>query len=467
MPTDFTGPFAATAMRRLLVLVLLLPGLAWAAPLTDAQKAGIDARVAQILERTGVPSASIAVVTDGRLDYAKAYGDQRRDGSPPSVTRRYPIASISKQFTAAALLMLEAEGKLKLDDPVAKYLPTLTAADRITVRQLLAHTSGYRDYWPQDFDFALMAEPVTPTQILERWAQAPLDYEPGTQWQYSNTGYTAAGLIAEQVAKEPLFDYLQRRIFKPLGMDVLDTDAGLGPDDAVGTHRFALGPVRNTTPTAPGWLFAMGGLALTPADLAKWNVARLTRNLMPAALWIEQETNVAPAGTVNGYGLGVTLDVSAGRTRVRHDGALAGYLSVNRVFPGEGIAITVLTNAGFSNAHDAIANAIESLLLDGTGQTAQARALYDMLSAGRIDRALFTSNGNAYFSEQALADYAASLTPLGPPVEVTQSGKTQLRGGLTVERYTFKFKDRTLLAVLRAEPGTGKVEQFTIYPSGD
>lgn len=452
---------------RLILLALLLPSLAWASPLTDAQKAGIDAHVARILASTGVPSASIAIVTDNKLAYAQAYGDQHRDGSPPSVNRRYPVASISKQFTAAALLMLEAEGKLSLDDPVAKYLPTLTGADRITVRQLLAHTSGYRDYWPQDFDFALMAEPVTPMEILERWAKAPLDYEPGTQWQYSNTGYTAAGLIAEQVAKQPLFDYLGHRVFEPLGMDVLDTDAGLGPDDAVGTRRYALGPVRNTTPTAPGWLFATGDLAMTPTDLAKWNVARLTRTLMPAKLWITQETNIAPAGTANGYGLGVTLDVSAGRTRVRHDGALDGYLSVNRAFPADGLAITVLTNAGFSNAHEAIANAIESVLFASTDQAAQARALYDMLSAGRIDRSLFTKNGNDYFTEQALADYASSLAPLGPPLEVTQRGQKQLRGGLTVERFTFRFKDQTLLAVLRAEPDTGKVEQFTIYPSGD
>jgi hypothetical protein len=251
-------------------------------------------------------------------------------------------------------------------------------------------------------------------------------------------------------------------------MDVLDTDAGLGLDDAIGTHRYALGPVRGTTPTAPGWLFAMGDLAMTPADLAKWNVARLTRSLMPAALWTAQETNVAPAGTANGYGLGVTLDFSAGRKRVRHDGALAGYLAVNRVFPDDGVAITVLTNAGFSDAPETIANAIESILFVGADEdTAQARALYEMLSAGRIDRSLFTRNGNDYFTEQAIADYAASLAPLGPPVEVTRRGKRQLRGGLTVERFTFKFKDRTLLAVLRAEPATGKVEQFTIDPSGE
>jgi hypothetical protein len=128
----------------------------------------------------------------------------------------------------------------------------------------------------------------------------------------------------------------------------------------------------------------------------------------------------------------------------------------------------VLTNAGFSDAPDTIANAIESILFVGADEdTAQARALYEMRSAGRIDRSLFTRNGNDYFTEQAIADYAASLAPLGSPVEVTRRGKRQLRGGLTVERFTFKFKDRTLLAVLRAEPATGKVEQFTIDPSGE
>jgi CubicO group peptidase (beta-lactamase class C family) len=454
-------------MRLLPLLALLLPGLTGAAPLTDSQKAEIDARVAQILASTDVPSASIAVVTDNRLALARAYGDQRRDGSPPSVTRRYSIASISKQFTAAALLMLEADGKLSLDDPVGKYLPTLTGAERVTVRQLLAHTSGYRDYWPQDYDFASMSRPATPMDILNRWATAPLDYEPGSQWQYSNTGYTAAGLIAEQVAQEPLFAYLQRRIFEPLDMDVLDTDQGLGPDDAVGTMRYALGPVRNTTPTAPGWLFAMGELAMTPTDLAKWNIARLSRSLMPPALWTSQETNAAPANAPGQYGLGVDLDEVNGRARVHHGGMLAGYLSENRVYPGDGVAITVLTSGGFSNAQGAIADAIESIVFAVSDATAQARAIFDMLAAGRIDRSLFTTNGNDYFTEQALADYAASLAPLGPPVAVTLQGQKRLRGGLTVERFNFKFKDRTLVAVLRAEPDTGKVEQFTIYPGGD
>ena len=105
---------------------------------------------------------------------------------------------MSKQFTAAAILLLADEGKLSLDDKVSKYIPGITDGDQITIRQLLSHTSGLRDYWPQDYSFKAMATPTTPQGIVDRWAKAPLDFKPGTQWQYSNTGYVVAGMIVER-----------------------------------------------------------------------------------------------------------------------------------------------------------------------------------------------------------------------------------------------------------------------------
>jgi CubicO group peptidase (beta-lactamase class C family) len=142
---------------------------ALAAPLTPAQKAKIDAIVSETLKTTGVPSASIAIVVDGKLDYAKAYGDQRLDKTPPTLTARYAVASTSKQFTAAAILLLAEEGKMSLDDKVSKYLPQLTRADEITVRQLLGHVSGIRDDWPQDYRFEAMTKPTTPQAIIDRY----------------------------------------------------------------------------------------------------------------------------------------------------------------------------------------------------------------------------------------------------------------------------------------------------------
>ncbi len=106
-----------------------------------------------------------------------------------------------------ALLLLEDEGKLSLDDPVAKYLPGISGGDRITMRQLLTHTSGLQDFWPQDYSFAAMARPTTPQGIVDSWAKKPLDFAPGDQWQYSNTGYVVAGMIAEKVSGEPLLTY--------------------------------------------------------------------------------------------------------------------------------------------------------------------------------------------------------------------------------------------------------------------
>jgi CubicO group peptidase (beta-lactamase class C family) len=161
----------------------------------------IDAAAAEVLKKTGAPSASIAIVRDGRIAYLRAYGDARLEpkrSAEPGM--RYAIGSVSKQFTASAILLLQQDGKLSLDDTVAKYLPELTRANDITVRQLLSHTAGYQDYWPQDYMFPLMVEPVAPERIMDRWARKPLDYEPGTKWQYSNTGYVIAGRIMEKAS---------------------------------------------------------------------------------------------------------------------------------------------------------------------------------------------------------------------------------------------------------------------------
>ena len=141
----------------------------------------------------------------GRLRTYRAYGDAHRNpDSRAEPSMRYAIGSISKQFTAAALLLLQQDGKFSLDDRVAKFLPDLTRAGEITIRQLLSHTSGYQDYWPQDYMFPLMEKPITPDGILDRWARTALDFDPGTKWQYSNTGYVAAGLIIEKASGKPL-----------------------------------------------------------------------------------------------------------------------------------------------------------------------------------------------------------------------------------------------------------------------
>jgi D-alanyl-D-alanine carboxypeptidase len=172
----------------------------------------IDALATRALSKSGVPSASIAVVKDGQVVYVKAYGDARLDPkTAASGQMRYSIGSISKQFTAASVLLLQEQGKLSLDDKVAKYIPDLTRANEVTIRQLLSHTSGYQDYWPQDYVMPMMLQPVTAQKIMDGWARKALDFDPGSKWQYSNTNFVIAGVIVEKVSGKPLLDFMQEK----------------------------------------------------------------------------------------------------------------------------------------------------------------------------------------------------------------------------------------------------------------
>jgi D-alanyl-D-alanine carboxypeptidase len=237
---------------------------------TEMQKK-IDKVVMDALSKTGVPSVSVAIVKNGQIAYLHAYGNARLD--PKTLAKpemRYSIGSISKQFTAAAILLLQEQGKLSLDDKVSKFIPGLTRADEVTVRQLLSHTSGYQDYWPQDYVMPMMLRPVDARKILDTWARKPLDFDPGTKWQYSNTNYVIAGLIVEKVSGEPLLQFLQQEIFTPLKTkSVADTDkVKLGDTDPTGYMRYALGPARPAPKEGSGWLFAAGELAMPAEDLA-------------------------------------------------------------------------------------------------------------------------------------------------------------------------------------------------------
>ncbi|GAO40652.1 putative hydrolase [Sphingomonas changbaiensis NBRC 104936] len=452
-------------MRAFFIPLVLIAAPALATPLTPAQIAEIDRIAVQALKETGVPSASVAVVTDGKLQFAKAYGKQRNDASPPTTTAAYPIASVSKQITAGAILLLAEEGKLSLDDKVSRYLPELTDADKITIRQLLNHTSGYRDFWPQNYAFSAMEKPVKPQEILDRWAKQPLDFPPGSQWQYSNTGFVAAGLIIEKVTGEPLMQFLQTRIFQPLHMKVGDSDYDLKPTDAQPFTRFALGPVRLAKAPAAGWLFAAGQLLTTPTELSKWNIARIDRALLKPASWAEQEREIILTdGKGSGYGLGVTVDQVRGHPRIQHGGAAVGYLADNRVYPADKAAVTVFVNADFGNAHNAIADRIEAMILGQDPDTAAARAIFDQLRQGKADRTKFTADFNAYLTPQVLADHRASLMPLGEPQSFVRLRPARMRGGFTSEVYEVRYPGRKLTISLRAEPNGGKIEEFLIYP---
>ena len=176
----------------------------------------------------------------------------------------------------------EAEFVNSMIHKVGKFLPNLTRANEVTIRQLLSHNSGYQDYWPQDYVMPMMLKPTTAQNILDKWAKIPLDFDPGTKWQYSNTNYVIAGVIIEKASGMPLLEFLQKNVFVPLGMkSVADTDtAKLGDTDPTGYMRYAIGPLRPAPKEGAGWMFAAGELAMPAEDLAKWDISIIDQKLV-------------------------------------------------------------------------------------------------------------------------------------------------------------------------------------------
>jgi D-alanyl-D-alanine carboxypeptidase len=429
----------------------------------------IDQIATDTLTKSGAPSVSIAVVKDGRVAYVHAYGNASLDpATPAKADMRYSIGSVSKQFTATAVLLLQEQGKLSLDDKVAKFIPGLAHANEVSIRQLLSHTSGYQDYWPQDYVFPMMLEPVTAQKILDIWANKPLDFEPGTQWQYSNTNYVIAGVIVEKASSMPLVQFLQEKVFLPLGMksvtDVNETK--LGNPDPTGYLRYALGPLRPAPKEGKGWLFAAGELAMSPEDLAKWDVSIIDQMVLKPAsyLALESET-LLKNGMGTQYGLGIGVHSQSGHRALAHSGGVSGFTSQNMVFPDDRAAVVAFTNEDASNVSAAVARAIAPLLLtkDDPGaaeKAAQARKIFDGLQHGQLDRSLFTSNANSYFDERALQDLSNSLGPLGTPEQFVQVSQG-LRGGMKLRVYSVHFSQKTLQVVTYEMPD-GKLEQYQV-----
>lgn len=431
--------------------------------------ANIDRIAGDVLAATGVPSASVAAVSDGKVVYVHAYGNARLEPATPAApAMRYSIGSISKQLTATAVLLLAQDGKLTLDDPVGNYVPNLTRGDAITIRQILSHTSGFPDYAPQDYIIPEWERPVTPDALLDRWARKDLEFDPGTRWQYSNTNFVIAGLIVEKVAGVPLVDFLTERVFKPLGMtSVTNTDRQkLGDKDAQGYFRRALGPLHPAPHEGPGWMYAAGELAMTAEDLAKWDAAVIQQAILTPASWHQLETEVVLAsGAGTRYGLGVGVGLTQGHRELSHGGEVSGFVASNIVWPDDKLAVAVLTNQDASGAASEIASKVRDALFRAVSPASvesdqRVKLVLTQLADKKLDKGLLTANLASYFTDDAIAEFADTLRPLGAldSVEQQSSGK---RGGMTFRRYRAKYGDKAM-SISAYETGDGKLEQFLL-----
>ena len=432
-----------------------------------ALKVRIDRIAAGVMEQRGVPSASVAVVQHGKLVYTHAYGLAHIDPDKAATPdMRYSIGSISKQFTAAAMLILQEQGKLKLDDVVGKYVPGLTRGNEVTIRQILSHTSGYQDYWPEDYLMTPMMKPATPQSILDTWAKKPLDFEPGTEWQYSNTNFVIAGLIVEKVSGQKLMDFLEDHVFHPLGMkSVWNSDeTKLTQTDATPYIRAALGPLRPAPKEGRGWMFAAGELAMTAHDLALWDESLIARSILKPESYKEMFTEVKlKTGKGTHYGLGVEVGQLDGHRSISHSGEVTGFVSANEVLVDDGVAVVCLTNHMAGGAGQ-IAQLSASTVAGQKRSPSEEQALtiYRGLQNGEIDRALLAPNLSDYFDAQTVADFKDSLGSLGEPLTFRQVAENQ-RGGMTFRAFSIVYPTRRLSLTTYTYPD-GKLEQYLVDP---
>lgn len=310
----------------------------------------IDELIQTELEMQHIPGLSLAIIRQGEVALSKGYGFANLEWEAPATQDTvYQLASLTKQFTATAVMLLVNEEALALDAPVDHYLADTPAAwQGVTVHHLLTHTSGLmRDgtpaYWTTPAD---MKQDYSYAQMLQMIAQFPLDFAPGTQSSYSNSGYFLLGLLIEQVTQQTLNAFLTERIFTPLAM----TATQINDLRTVLRHR-----ATGYCWTEQGWQhpayiglthhFANGGLVSTVTDLAKWDAALYTDAVLPQAhlqqMWTPATLN---NGTLSDYGFGWGISTHEGHRLVAHGGSLPGFTTYIARFIDDELTVIVLTN---------------------------------------------------------------------------------------------------------------------------
>lgn len=314
-----------------------------AATTVEAIESAIDGE----LSRRGGVGATVAIVQNGRVLLAKGFGRRSADAAAPvDAATLFGFGSVTKQFTAAAALLLAERGKLSVDDRVAKYYPGVTRANDITLLDLMNHVSGYPDYYPLDFVDRRMLEAIAPDDLIHRYAGEGLDFDPGTRWSYSNTGFVLLGRIIERASRQSLGSFFSENIFKPLGMT--HTVYEPAADDARVAHgytSFALTPLARATREGAGWVGPAGGIYSTAADVARWDIALMDGRVLKPQSWaLMTKPRMLANGKSSNYGCGLSVGTRDGLTVLTHGGAVSGFIARNTFIPQSRSAVVVVIN---------------------------------------------------------------------------------------------------------------------------
>jgi CubicO group peptidase (beta-lactamase class C family) len=330
----------------------------------------------------GAPGASVAIFHQGRPLLVRSYGLASLEPEVPATpSTQYRLASLTKQFTATAVLLLIADDVLREDTPLSAVLPELAdppgTAEPVRIRHLLTHTSGL-----PDFEALLPAgqtEPVRDVDVLRLLAESGERYfAPGTGWRYSNTAYALLALVVERLSGRSFPEFLRERIFRPLGMERAVAYVPGGPEVVERAYGYSAEGVgfRFSDQSITSATLGDGGVYASVAELALWEAALVEGRLLPPALL---EAAWTPARLVDGtaipYGYGWYVDEDRGRTRLTHHGETIGFTNAVIRYPHEGVSVWVLTNRTASAPWDLAQSLADEVLArvagGGAGEAAR------------------------------------------------------------------------------------------------
>ena len=301
---------------------------------------------------------SVLVAQDGKVVLNKGYGFANLEWDVPNTpTSKYRLGSLTKQFTAACILLLEERGKLKIADPVKKYMPDAPAAwDKVTIFHLLTHTSGIPSFTGFPDYAASEPFPSTPEKLVARFRDKPLEFQPGEKWNYSNSGYVLLGYLIEKISGQTYSQFVQENIFTPLGMK----DSGYDSNSAIIPHRAAgYTPIPNGIKNA-GYIdmtipLSAGGLYSTTEDLLRWEQGLMGGKLLSPASLQKMTTPFK-----QDYAFGIGVHTEKGHKIIDHNGGIEGFNTILQYYPESKLTIIVLANLN-GQAPEAIAAKLADL----------------------------------------------------------------------------------------------------------
>ncbi len=330
----------------LLTVFPLAAGWAGYAVAVEPDLSHVDRFIQDFVAREGIPAAHVTLLRGDMVLLQRGYGTTGDGGTAPDASSIFPLGSISKQFTAAAVLSLAEAGKLRLDEPVGRYLPDWFADEPgLRISHLLWQTSGLADFLWLDGYRPLGDDPATPMEAyVALGAAAPRRFPPGARWSYSNTNYKALALIVERVSGESFDSVLAERVLRPLGLDGIVPCHDLAPKELV-PGVSAAGKPAPLDPSRAAYT-GDGGLCGTAADLARWiRVGLAPRDGLGARLAVPA---VLADGTRVPYGFGLSTREFLGQAMLWHGGNVDGHSTHLAYLPAQDVGLVILTSRGFA-----------------------------------------------------------------------------------------------------------------------